>query len=346
MNMRQALIATILCSLAVVYVSASTVLAQTATATVTVNANLRSGPGTDFAKIGSVNANGHVTIVGCTEAGDWCQLTGGSWIFSELLENVPAGLPVVDPNNMTSEPQAGSIAATPTPTSAGNAMAAGNANLRIGPGTNYRQVGSVRQGETLNIVGMTDTGDWYKLDSGAWIAAFLVENAPESVKVVFGSLATTQNLRPTGTPTPSFFIIDVTKMIGLTIDEAEEILGPPALVTEMDPGDLLSIPYGGEVRDYAVNGTAVGMEYDNSGVLRGMVVGGASFVAGSKYLDWYEIKSNRWQKLFAAIGLPTNVSPTKTGYHTEWRNVSGFYVSIDSHFDSDIIWMIQVRRAD
>jgi endonuclease YncB( thermonuclease family) len=56
-----------------------------------------------------------------------------------------------------------------------------NANLRGGPGTSFAVVGKVQVGQTLSIVGANADSSWYQLDSGAWIAAFLVKtvaNAP------------------------------------------------------------------------------------------------------------------------------------------------------------------------
>ncbi|MEZ4713689.1 MAG: lamin tail domain-containing protein [Caldilineaceae bacterium] len=53
-----------------------------------------------------------------------------------------------------------------------------NANLRGGPGTDYAIVGNVQDGQPLVISARTGSGDWYQLDSGAWIAAFLVDHAP------------------------------------------------------------------------------------------------------------------------------------------------------------------------
>lgn len=49
-----------------------------------------------------------------------------------------------------------------------------DANLRSGPGTTYRIDGSAKAGERLHIVGANDAGDWYELETGQWIAAFLV----------------------------------------------------------------------------------------------------------------------------------------------------------------------------
>jgi hypothetical protein len=63
-----------------------------------------------------------------------------------------------------------------TPTSLmQTATALRDANLRAGPGTNFAVVGGVRPGDRLTIVGQNAAGDWYQLDDGKWIAAFLVK---------------------------------------------------------------------------------------------------------------------------------------------------------------------------
>ena len=63
-------------------------------------------------------------------------------------------------------------------------------NLRTGPSTASTIVGSVVQGTVLeDIVGQNSAGDWLKLARGAWIAAFLVENVPDTLPVA--SIVTT-----------------------------------------------------------------------------------------------------------------------------------------------------------
>ncbi|MEZ4639524.1 MAG: SH3 domain-containing protein [Caldilineaceae bacterium] len=71
----------------------------TATDQPTVNspANLRSGPGTDFDVAGSAELGTVVTVTGRNAAGDWYQLSDGSWIFAILVSNAPADVPVVNP---------------------------------------------------------------------------------------------------------------------------------------------------------------------------------------------------------------------------------------------------------
>lgn len=69
------------------------------------------------------------------------------------------------------------------PASASGPTAAKDANLRAGPGTDFAKAGSVPAGFALAIVGRTEAGDWFELEGGKWIAAFLVANPPGSVPV-------------------------------------------------------------------------------------------------------------------------------------------------------------------
>lgn len=79
--------------------------------------------------------------------------------------------------------------ATPAPSPATQTppQAKQKANLRSGPGTTYSVVGSVRAGQALAIVARNAQGDWYQLASGAWIAAFLVSNAPSAAPIATGT---------------------------------------------------------------------------------------------------------------------------------------------------------------
>jgi uncharacterized protein YraI len=47
------------------------------------------------------------------------------------------------------------------------------ANLRAGPATTFDLVGQVGPGAILAVVGISEDGQWYLLDGGAWIATFL-----------------------------------------------------------------------------------------------------------------------------------------------------------------------------
>jgi hypothetical protein len=83
-----------------------------------------------------------------------------------------------------------------------------NANLRAGPGTTFAIVGSVKTGDKLNIVGTNAAKNWYNLDTGAWIATFLVtvpaDSAPPAPTQTGGGTtpAPSTPVPPTATPAP------------------------------------------------------------------------------------------------------------------------------------------------
>lgn len=70
-----------------------------------------------------------------------------------------------------------------------------NSNLRSGPSTTYATIGFVRAGSSVELTGQTGDGSWYQLSDGRWIAAFLVDNAPDLPVVRYGV--------PTNTPIPA-----------------------------------------------------------------------------------------------------------------------------------------------
>lgn len=79
------------------------------------------------------------------------------------------------PSSPTPEPTA-----TPAPPAP---HVASNANLRAGPGTNYDIAGSAAADTPVEIVATDPSGDWYLLANGAWIAAFLIADAPAGLPV-------------------------------------------------------------------------------------------------------------------------------------------------------------------
>lgn len=90
---------------------------------------------------------------------------------------------------------------TTTPTPEDNTYAANsNANLREGPGTGYAIVGNVAAGDRFAVSARTQDGTWFNVQTNdgknAWIAAFLIENAPTADIV-----AVTTDIPPVPTPT-------------------------------------------------------------------------------------------------------------------------------------------------
>jgi len=64
-------------------------------ALVTDAANLRAGPGTTFAIVGSAGAGETLNLAGQSADGEWFQTDSGAWIAAFLLSEPPAGLPII-----------------------------------------------------------------------------------------------------------------------------------------------------------------------------------------------------------------------------------------------------------
>jgi uncharacterized protein YgiM (DUF1202 family) len=89
------------------------------------------------------------------------------------------------PQQATTSTTVAPSSATPESPSAPTVPTANNvANLRQGPGIEHAILGTTQIGQELVVVGRNAAGDWYQLDNGVWIAAFLVDNAPASVPEV------------------------------------------------------------------------------------------------------------------------------------------------------------------
>jgi hypothetical protein len=98
--------------------AATTTVAVPAVNTATANAgsNLRAGPGTDYAIVGSADAGVTLDVVGQNSDGTWLALANGTWIAVFLVDNIPEDLPVVEPTATPSPSPAASVVLTPTVT--------------------------------------------------------------------------------------------------------------------------------------------------------------------------------------------------------------------------------------
>ncbi len=157
------------------------------------NVNLRAGPGTGFARVGGLDINTEVRIIGVNVAEDWYRVAlddgGETWIAAPLLDNLRCSDDLADPipdaTPTATQPAAPHETPSATPDAvddACQATTAANVNLRAGPGTEFRRLGVVDAGTELQIVGVNPAGDWYLVQSAditegedAWVAEFLLE---------------------------------------------------------------------------------------------------------------------------------------------------------------------------
>jgi endonuclease YncB( thermonuclease family) len=90
----------------------------------------------------------------------------------------------------------------PTETLPAPSVVSEEANLRAGPGLEYERLGSIAPGEVVTLTARSTAGDWYQLANGAWIAAFLVQDAPAGLPVVDGEAVVLANAAALLTPGP------------------------------------------------------------------------------------------------------------------------------------------------
>lgn len=179
----------------------SLAVAQSATTGVVLrSANLRAGPGTTFPVVGAARPGQRVTIVESNAAGDWYRLATDQWIAAFLINVTNSTLAATATRNAPiTQPAA---ASTPLAV-ATSGTANRSANLRAGPGTTYAVVGTVRSGQSLNLIGRTADGAWVQIEGGAWIAAFLVNGTTATPPAAPSPLAPNPTVAPVATPRPA-----------------------------------------------------------------------------------------------------------------------------------------------
>jgi hypothetical protein len=79
------------------------------------NANVRAGPGTNYAVVGSAPAGTTVRIAGANKAGDWYHLTNGRWIAAFLVDLNGAGLSTAPLPMVAPTPAPAHVAPAPAP---------------------------------------------------------------------------------------------------------------------------------------------------------------------------------------------------------------------------------------
>lgn len=112
-----------------------------------------------------------------------------------------------------------------------------NANLRAGPGTSYAVVGTATAGAAVVIVGENAAGDWYELEDGQWIAAFLVTTGNAVPPVATTRPTAVATAQPSARPTAAATMQEWQRYSSQTLGSLQDLSGAMAR-----GGDLLSNP--------------------------------------------------------------------------------------------------------
>lgn len=147
------------------------------------NVNVRSGPDMSFDKIGLLQNGEEAEIIGISPDGLWwaIRLPGENartgWVAKDyIVSRNDDNLPVLTLESASSV----GVVASPQPGKA-SLTAAWTVNIRAGPGKQYAIIGTLQQGQTAEIVGVSEDGIWWAIrfessegDTG-WVAAAYVE---------------------------------------------------------------------------------------------------------------------------------------------------------------------------
>lgn len=127
---------------------------------------------------------------------------------------------------------------TPAPETVVPIVTAGdsNVNIRSGPGTNYDIIGTLKSGQSLEIIGRNTDSSWWQVSTAnglGWVAAWVstASNADASIPVVETLLPPIPAFTPTHTTTPTAIRItgsykgDVFLSINIMMDTIRQIDG-------------------------------------------------------------------------------------------------------------------------
>lgn len=118
--------------------------------------NVRSGPGTTYGRVGSLNKGTQVTVLEALDG--WYQISSGSltgYVSAQYLTIGSTG---------SADPSASTGDQSPSMSEEGLVLS-GPLNVRSGPGTGYSRIGSLRAGSTVSVIG--SSGDWYHITYGS-----------------------------------------------------------------------------------------------------------------------------------------------------------------------------------
>ena len=139
------------------------------------NVRIRTGPGTNFPQVSSVNSGTFLQVTGLT--GEWYQILYAGelrYISSAYISFQPEGTTSADPEALYT-----------------GRISASNVNIRSGPDTTYPVLGQLDSGVRVSILGVK--GDWYQIYYGekhtaqAYVSAAYVtldkqESGPAAIK--------------------------------------------------------------------------------------------------------------------------------------------------------------------
>jgi uncharacterized protein YraI len=170
------------------------------------NAQVHDGPGDEYAAIAWLENDQVSEIIGVSEDRRWWVIPlpyfskGKGWVSAEQVEvNNISRVPVLGPEGED-------ISITATPESRAKVRAVANINIRQGPDLRYQKIGTLENGQSADIVGISADSLWYLIkvpgttNVQGWIARdYVVTENAEDVAIVSSDSGSQSTLAP-GSP--------------------------------------------------------------------------------------------------------------------------------------------------
>ncbi len=172
--------------------------AEEATYYATAQVNVRSGPGTGYDIVDTLERGATVRVVASTSNG-WKKIGESRYLTSSYVSKTPPSTPL-----------------------SGTYYAIGNVNVRSGPGTEYSVTRELTAGSAIDVVAITANG-WYQTVKNTYVLASLCsEDKPVATP--------TPSPKPTATPTPTpkpipEGVAEKAAAVGLSVDDFELMAG-------------------------------------------------------------------------------------------------------------------------
>lgn len=175
------------------------------------SANLRAGPGIDYAITGSATAGQLFFATGCNADCSWYQLGADCWIaaflvapylpLSPVAPTVNVQIPISVTGTLTPVLQLVIVEATPLPPGVvvQCPQTREQVNTYAGPSSLYPVVDSRPAGECVSVIGRNLLGNWFQLFKGMWVAADMILFAEPIIYMPITEFTAT----PTPTPMPT-----------------------------------------------------------------------------------------------------------------------------------------------
>ncbi len=126
------------------YMSVTTTPSMAATGSVTASTlNIRSGPGTSYAVVGRFSKGDSVNIVSQGDSGGWHMIwynNSAAYVYADYVKVAEA-----DPVETT------------------GVVTSSTLNVRSGPGTTYATLGTLKKGDTVQVLQSYSSGSWHKI---------------------------------------------------------------------------------------------------------------------------------------------------------------------------------------